>query len=68
MTLLCYASSLTMVTVTKVTSLMWLSENLLTHQNHHFLDGDLCVCEVSMHVYKYITEEDGVGKGGGGRE
>ena len=45
---------------------MWLSENLLTHQNHHFLDGDLCVCEVSMHVYKYITEEDGVGKGGGG--
>ena len=41
---LCYASSLTMVTVTKVTRLTWLSENLLTHQNHHFLDGDLCVC------------------------
>ena len=56
MTLLCYVSSLTMVTVAKVTRLSWLSENLLTHQNDHFLDGDLCVCEVPTHVYKYIAE------------
>ena len=57
-----------MVTVTKVTRLAWLSKNLLTHLYRHFLDGDHCVCVVPMHVYKYVTEEDGVGKGGGPKD
>ena len=58
MTLLCYVSSLTMVTVAKVTRLSWLSENLLTHQNHHFLDGDHCVCEGGGEWRNVYTVQD----------